>query len=422
VRNTLEYVALLLTTTAVFAYANHFLLRLPRNAGLLVIALVLSITLRVLEGAFPSLGLSGALGSAFDNIDFGQTLLNGFLAFLLFAGAIEVELKGLLERKWTVLALATLGVLISTLAMAGGMFLIFRAIGLNVPMSYCLVFGALISPTDPVTVLDALGKLPVPTRLQSTIAGESLFNDGIGIVLFTIFLRQATSGGTLSIEGAVLDFGRQAFGGATLGAITGGTALLAMRGIDEYNIELIISLALVTGTYAVAQAIDVSGPVAVVVAGLLIGSIGREYAVSDRTRDYLEKFWLLTDEVLNALLFLLIGFAFATVALRWTYLAAAGLAIPLSVAVRLLSIAITALPLHLHSPRKLAAMTLLTWSALRGGIAVALALSLPTSSYRAALLTVSYAVVVFTMIVQGLTLRPLATRLYTSVSGEDHGQ
>jgi CPA1 family monovalent cation:H+ antiporter len=191
---------------------------------------------------FPSLGLSRALGSTFNSINFGETLLNGFLAFLLFAGAIEIELKGLLERKWTVLALATLGVLVSTVAMAGGMFLIFQATGVNVPMSYCLVFGALISPTDPVTVLDVLGKLPVPKRLQSIIAGESLFNDGIGIVLFTIFLRQATNGETLSIEGAALDFAREAVGGVVLGAITGGTALLAMRGIDEHNIELIISL------------------------------------------------------------------------------------------------------------------------------------------------------------------------------------
>ncbi len=300
----------------------------------------------------------------------------------------------------------------------GRMFLIFQATGLKVPLTYCLVFGALISPTDPVAVIDVLGKLPVPKHLQSTIAGESLFNDGIAIVLFTIFLQQATNGETLSIQTAVLGFGREAFGGILWGAITGGIALLAMRGIDEYNIELIISLALVTGTYAIAQEIGVSGPVAVVVTGLLMGSVGREYAVGDKTREYLERFWSLTDEVLNALLFLLIGFAFAAVALRWSYIAAAALAIPLSLAARLLSIAITALPLHLRSPRKAAAMTLLTWSALRGGIAVALALSLPVSDYRDALLTASYALVIFTMIIQGLTLRPLAVRLYGSASAE----
>jgi CPA1 family monovalent cation:H+ antiporter len=187
-----------------------------------------------------------------------------------------------------------------------------------------------------------------------------------------------------------------------------------MRDIDEYNTELIISLALVTGTYAIAQAVGVSGPVAVAVAGLLMGSVGKKYAVSDKTRDYLRKFWSLTDEVLNALLFLLIGFGFASVDLRWSYVAAAGLAIPLSLLVRLLSVTVTALPLHLGSSQKLAAVTLLTWSGLRGGIAVALALSLPPSDYRAALLTTSYAVVLFTMIVQGLTLRPLASRLYSS--------
>jgi CPA1 family monovalent cation:H+ antiporter len=414
VHNALNYVALLLAIAAAFAYANHFVLRLPRNSGLLVIALIVSIGLRVLEDEFPSVGLSRALDSVFNHVDFGQLLLNGFLAFLLFAGAIEIELERLLERKWTVLVLATFGVLVSALAMAGGMYLIFQFTGLNVPLTYCLVFGALISPTDPVAVLDVLGKLPVPTRLQSVIAGESLFNDGIGIVLFTIFLQQATGGEALSTERLMLDFGREAFGGATLGLITGGAALLVMRGIDEYNIELMISLALVTGTYAVAQALGVSGPVAVVVAGLLMGSLGRKYAVSDRTRDYLRKFWSLTDEVLNALLFLLIGFGFAAIDLRWTHIAAAALAIPLSLLARMVSIAVTALPLHLGSPQKLAAVTLLTWSGLRGGIAVALALSLPPSNYRPALLTVSYAIVLFTMIVQGLTLRPIAARLYPS--------
>lgn len=211
-----------------------------------------------------------------------------------------------------------------------------------------------------------------------------------------------------------LDFGREASGAAALGLAIGGATLFAMRGIDEYNTELIISLALVTSTYAVAQSASVSGPIAVVIAGLLMGFVGNKHAVTDRTRDYLRKFWSLTDEVLNALLFLLIGFGFASVPLRWTYIVAAGLAIPLSLLVRMLSIVVTALPLHLGAPHKLAAVTLLTWSGLRGGIAVALASSLPPSNYRSALLTTSYAVVLFTMIVQSLTLRSIATRLYPS--------
>lgn len=414
VHNALSYLALLLTIAAIFAYANYFVLRLPRNSGLLVIALVVSVSIRAVERMIPSLGLSKTFDAVFNGVNFGQLLLNGFLAFLLFAGAIEVELERLMERKWTVLALATFGVLVSALVTAGGMYLIFRVTGLNVPMNYCLVFGALISPTDPVTVLDVLAKLPVPKRLQSVIAGESLFNDGIGIVLFTIFLQQATGSETLSIGRVAVDFGREACGGGALGLVTGGAALLAMRGIDEYNTELIISLALVTGTYAVAQAADVSGPVAVVVAGLLTGSVGSKYAVSDRTRDYLRKFWSLTDEVINALLFLLIGFGFASVPLRWTYIVAAGLAIPLALLARMLSIVVTALPLHLGATQKLAAVTLLTWGGLRGGIAVALALSLPPGNYRSALLTTSYAIVLFTMIVQGLTLRPIAAKLYRS--------
>lgn len=413
-QNLLEYLSLLFAVTAGFAYVNHYLLRLPRNSGLLVLALAASLCLRLIEYVWPAVGIATVLRRHLDQADLGPLLLNVFLGFLLFASALEVKVQELLSRKWTVLALATVGVLLSTLVMAAGMYGIFRWIGFDVPLVYCLVFGALISPTDPVTVLSVLSRLRVPSHLRAIIGGEALFNDGIGIVLYTIFLHQATRGaGSESVVLTVLlDFMREAGGGVLLGLVTGGLALTAMRGIDEYNVELLISLALVTGTFGFAQTLGVSGPVAVVVAGLLMGSIGVRYAVSGVTHDYLRKFWAVVDELLNSFLFLLIGLEFAAIDLRWTFVAAAGLAIPLSLAVRSLSITAASLPLNLGASHKLSGVALLTWSGLRGGISVALALSLPETPYRAALITVCYGIVIFTMVVQGLSLGRIASWLY----------
>ncbi len=412
--NMLEYVALLFAVTAGLAYANHYLLRLPRNSGLLVMALAASLCLRLIEHAFPAVGLATVLRDKLGQADFGSLLLNGFLGFLLFAGALNVDARDLLGRKWTILALATVGVLLSTFAMAAGMFGIFRLVGIDVPLSYCLAFGALISPTDPVTILSVLRRTGIPSQLRAIIAGESLFNDGVGIVLYTIFLHQAISGGELVPTGlgVFLDFVREAGGGALLGLAAGGLALGAMRGIDEPNIELMISIALVSGTFGVAQSLGVSGPVAVVVVGLLMGSIGVRHMVGRASQDYLQKFWSLTDELLNSLLFLLIGLEFAAIDLRWTFVAAAGLAIPLALAIRGLSLTMASLPLNLGAPRKLRSIALLTWSGLRGGISVALALSLPLGPYREALLAACYGIVIFTMIVQALSLGPVASRLY----------
>jgi CPA1 family monovalent cation:H+ antiporter len=413
--NVLEYVGLLLGLTAAFAYVNHFVLRLPRNSGLLVLGLAAAVLLRAVEIGFPHAGLRPALANAFPVTNFSGLLLNVFLAFLLFASAVDADVQQLRQRKWTILALATVGVLLSTLGMAAGMYVIFRFAGIDMPVSYCLVFGALISPTDPVTVADVLRRLGVPPGLQAIISGESLFNDGVGIALFTVFLAMATgSDAHLDAVDALTTFVREAGGGALLGAFAGGLAFAAMRGIDEYNIELMISLTLVTLTYGVAQRLGVSGPVAVVVAGLIMGSIGVRYAVSERTRDYLHKFWSLTDELLNALLFLLIGLQLAVIELRWSFLVAAALAIPLSLLVRAVSIISPSLPLNLYAPAKSRAVALLTWSGLRGGISVALALSLPVSPYRGALVTACYGVVIFTMVVQGLSLERIAARLYPS--------
>lgn len=413
--NPLDAIALLLTVMAAFAYANYYLLHLPRNIGLLVLALALAATiaLRVVDHKFPGLGFNRLLQQALARIDLAPLLLNGLLAFLLFAGAIEVDLEPLLERKWTILALATVGVLLSTLLVGGAMWLVFSAVGLAVPPLDCFAFGALISPTDPVTVLGVLQRVPVPARLRAVIAGEAMFNDGIGIVLYSLFLQAAAAHGAAPGPASwALDFLREAGGGAVLGIAAGMIAFIATRAIDDYGIELMISLALAAGSYGLAEAIGVSGPVAVVIAGLIMGSIGVRYAISGRTHDYLSKFWSLIDELFNALLYFLVGLEFATVALNSRMGVAAAVAVVLSLAARAVSIVVPALPLNLHAEHKLRGIAVMTWSGLRGGISLALALALPPGEFRAPLITATYAVVVFTMLVQGLTLAPLSRRLY----------
>jgi CPA1 family monovalent cation:H+ antiporter len=410
--NILDAVAVVLGLTAAFAYINHRFIGLPRNSGLLVLALALSVLLHLVEAIAPGLELGPALRHKLEAVDFPSLLLHGFLGFLIFAGAIDVEVRGLIERKWTILALATVGVLISTLLMGAGMWGISLVLGLNVPWLYCFAFGALISPTDPVTVLGVLRSTRVPERLQAIVAGESLFNDGIGIALFAVLASAAANDAPPSLAQGALEFLRQAGGGTVLGFVTGAIALVAMRGIDEYRIELLISLTLVTGTYGLAETFGVSGPMAIVVAALMMASIGVRYAVSGTTHDYLQKFWALVDELLNALLFLLIGLEFAAIPLGWSYAAAALAAVPLALAVRALSIAIAGAPLNLAAPYKLRSIALLTWSGLRGGISVALALSLPHGEFRDALLVACYGVVLFTMLMQGLSLDRMARRLY----------
>lgn len=415
VLSALDSIALLLAMTAGFAYFNHYVFGLPRNIGLLVVALIVSLGLRLLDYALPELGFAAALRQALARIDFGSLLLDGFIGFLLFAGALQVDVQNLLARKWTILALATMGVLLSTMMIGAGIWGVFRFVGIAMPANYCLAFGALLSPTDPVTILGILRRLGIPPRLQAVIAGESLFNDAMGIVLYSLFLgegRDFEESGLAASAAFLLKLLREGGGGLVLGFVTGTLAFLATRGIDEYNIELMISLALVTGTYGIAQAIGVSGPVAEGIAGLMMGSIGVRYAVSGATHDYLQRFWSLTDEVLNALLFLLIGLEFAAIPLEWSYVAAAGLAIPLALVVRCISVTLPGFPVNLQAPRKLRAIALLTWSGLRGGISVALALSLPPGDFREPLLAACYGTVIFTMIVQGLTLHRVAARLF----------
>jgi monovalent cation:H+ antiporter, CPA1 family len=404
--------ALLLVLAAVFGYINHRLFRLPLTVGLLLLALLSAVVLIALGAALPELGLKLAIRGLLARVDLPVALLNGFLSFLLFAGALEVDFAELFARKWTILALAVLGTVLSTVLIAAALFAVSAALRIGIPLAWCLVFGALISPTDPVAVLLVLRRVGIPQYLQAIIAGESLFNDGIGVVLFSLLLSLATGSGGEALGPVAVagEFLLSAVGGGLLGLVLGYAAFVLLRGVDDYNVELIISLALVTGTYSLAGMVKVSGPVAVVVAGILIGNHGMQRAMSELTRQHLKTFWLLVDDTLNALLFLLIGLEIAAIDLAWRALAAAAVMIPVVLAARWLSVTASALPLSLHLPSRFGSFLVLTWGGLRGGISVALALSLPETPYKDAMLTIAYGVVVFTIVVQGLTLEWLARR------------
>ena len=402
----LDLIAVLLGLAALFGYINHVFLKLPHTIGLVVIALAVSIGVLAADALAPGLALGDSVRGALDQIDFTEALMKGMLAFLLFAGALHVDLSNLASHKWAIGSMATIGVVISTAIIGGGSWAIFQAVGLDVSFAYCLVFGALISPTDPVAVLSILKHVAVPKSLEAKIAGESLFNDGVGVVVFTILAAIATGvgGAEISPSSAALLFLAEAVGGAVLGLAAGWIAFLAMRSLDEHNIEVIITLALVTVIYAIAHKIHVSGLIAVVVAGLLIGNHGARLAMSEKTREHINSFWSLIDEILNSVLFMLIGFEVIALSFAPNIVVAAVLAIPLALISRFVAVATPVSILRLRLAFSPGVIPILTWGGLRGGISVALALSLPPTPEREILLVACYAVVIFSIIVQGLTM------------------
>ncbi|MCG8547452.1 MAG: sodium:proton antiporter [Alphaproteobacteria bacterium] len=407
-------VVIVFTLAAVCGYINHRWMRLPTTIGLVVIALVVSLCVILLDIVLNTLEYERSIRVVLERIDFDDTLMKGMLSFLLFAGALHVNLNDLLSRVWAITAMATAGVLISTFIVGYAIFLIAAALGIDIPLLWCLVFGALISPTDPVAVLGMLKTIHVPKSLEAKIAGESLFNDGVGVVVFILMVAVASSAGGVGEPITALDvvelFALEALGGGLLGLVAGYIAYRAMKSIDEYNLEVIITLALVTLTYSIGLAIHVSGPIAVVVAGLLIGNHGTRYAMSDKTREHIETFWSLTDEILNAALFLLIGFEVLVITfavdLAWLTLAA----IPVVLFARFVAVATPLTLLGLRRDFTNGAVPTLVWGGLRGGISVALALSLPDIPEKPTILAVTYGVVVFSIIVQGLTFKSVVRR------------
>ncbi len=414
----LEIIALLIGFSAIGGLINHRLLKLPHTIGLLVVALGASLAVLAVEQINPALDIQETLANAIGEIDFKKVLMDGMLCALLFAGAAHVDLTELAERKWAIGLMATFGVMLSTFIVGASIWAIAKGLGFDLPFIWALVFGALISPTDPVAVLGILKTVRVPRLLQAKIAGESLLNDGVGVVVFSILVVIATgsmghgaTGGEIGAGDVAQLFAKEALGGAALGLIAGLIAYWMMRALDEHNIEVMITIALVTGVYAVALRLHVSGPIAVVVAGLFIGNHGARFAMSEKTRQHVFQFWELTDEILNSVLFLLIGLEVLVVTFSPEHAGLAFLAIPIVLIARLVAVAIPIGLLRLRSSFEEGAVRILTWAGLRGGISVALALSLPANEYKPAILTMTYAVVVFSILVQGLTVQNLVSSI-----------
>lgn len=407
-----QIVALLITLAAVFSYLNHRFIRLPTTIGLMLISLVFSLALICSD--FFGFNLKAQASEFMEQIDFNQTLMHGMLSFLLFAGALHVNLEELAQRKWTIAILATVGVVTSTFLIGGAMYYVLAWIGLPLAFMYCLVFGALISPTDPIAVMGLLKQAKAPKSLETKISGESLFNDGVGVVVFLVVKDILEGGHDFAISHVGLLLLEEAVGGIALGLFLGWITYLMLKSIDDYQVEVLLTLALVTGGYALANAIHTSGLLAIVAAGLIIGNQGRVLAMSNKTREHLDTFWELIDEILNAVLFVLIGLEIFVLTLNSKYLLAGLIAIPVVLLARFVSVGVPVRILGRWTEFSPHVVKILTWGGLRGGISVALALSLAANSERSLVLTVTYVVVVFSILVQGLTVPALLRRAVVS--------
>jgi CPA1 family monovalent cation:H+ antiporter len=410
--------SILVFLSAVFGYVNLRVFKLPNTIGLTLITILF--TLGVFALSYYDDTLLKAERFIISKIDFKVVLLDIMLSFLLFAGALHTDLKKLKEQRWPVLVFATFGVLVSTFLIGTAVFYLLMVLGLQVKFVYCLLFGALISPTDPIAVLGILKKARAPKKLEIKIVGESLFNDGVGVVVFlTIFGLASGSETGFSLFSVMELFVVEVFGGLLLGLVLGWLTYYFLKKIDDYNIEVIITLATVMTGTIIATHLHVSAPLAMVVAGLVIGgSKTRERAMSKLTEDYVDKFWELIDILLNTILFVLIGMEMLVLEFNTTYIYAGLLAIPIGLACRYISLII---PVKLFQKRLdfVPNTTLImTWGGLRGAISIALALGLTDSMERDLFLVVTYIIVIFSILVQGLTVEKLITKLQLKSSNE----
>ena len=407
----LQIASLLIVLAGVFGAINYLFLKLPSAIGILVVSLAASLAILAVDLVAPGLGIADVVRSEVTAIDFSDALLEGMLGLLLFAGALHVKILDLREQWRVVLLMATMGVGLSTLIVGTGFSWL-----TGMPFLIALVFGSLVSPTDPVAVLGVLRQANLQKSLETKIAGESLFNDGVGYVVFLVLVgiafpsgHDAHGGGGLS--GAAVLFLQEAVGGAVLGLVLGWLVFRVMRLIDDYSLEVLITLGLAFGGYELAVALHVSAPIMAVCAGLLIGDVGAKHGMSEQTREYVDAFWKLIDEILNAVLFLMIGFEVFAVAFTMDAVVAGVMAIALALVARLAAVGVPVLILRPFRSFSRGVIPIMTWGGLKGGISVALALSLPDSEWKPLILTATYIIVVFSIIVQGLTVAPLARRL-----------
>ncbi len=404
-----EIAVVCLVLTALLAYVNHRFIGLPTTIGVMAVALLLSLGLIVLD----RLGfgeLRDYEAAMLRSIDFSDLLMEGMLSLLLFAGALHIDLSELRAHRWQVGLLAVVGTALSTAIVGFGLHWLLPMVGLELSLGYCLVFGALISPTDPIAVIGILKSAGAPRSVNLVVSGESLFNDGVGVVLFSLLLTMATRGEVPGVgEGAALLL-HEAGGGLLLGGALGLAMFVLLRSIDNYQVEVLLTLAGVLGGYELASMLHVSGPLAMVVAGLIVGNQGRAYAMSDTTRHHVDLFWELLDEILNAVLFVLLGLEIVVIAFDMQTLTAGLVTIVIALLARLLAVGlpVAVMPRVFRLPA--GAWKVLTWGGLRGGISVALVLSLPAGEARDLLLALTYVVVVFSILVQGLTIKGVVVR------------
>jgi len=401
-----DMIAILITLAALFSLINYKTIKLPNGIGIMLIGLLMSIALIAINklGFFSTDGIQ----EIFADIDFYNTVLNGMLSFLLFAGALHVNINRLAELADTIAILATIGIAISAGIVSVLAFYIFNGLGIEISYMYCLVFGVLISPTDPIAVMGILKKVGAPKSIEVKITGESLFNDGVAVVFFIVVLELATGEQQASVGHVAALFFTEAVGGAIYGFVIGYIAYFLLKSVDDYHVEVLLTLALVTGGYSLAQHLHLSGPIAIVIAGLMIGNKGRRLAMSDNTRRRLDDFWELIDEILNAILFLLIGIELLIIQITQNYILASLLIIPTVLVARFISVGLPVSLLKYKNSYSPHVVKILTWGGLRGGISVALALSVPQGEWRDPLLTATYAVVIFSILVQGLTIGKVA--------------
>lgn len=404
-------VTIVIVLSALFGYVNVRFLKLPVTIGLMVVSILFSVIVLVI-GRYNStlLELEEQLVL---QIDFQEVLLEGMLSFLLFAGALHVNFKELKELRWPIFLFSTMGVLTSTFLVGSLIYATLQILSFGTPFIYCLLFGALISPTDPIAVMGILKKAGVPKKLETKIVGESLFNDGIGVVVFLTIFQIANAGlGHIDASEIGFLFLEEVGGGILLGLILGFIAFRLMRSIDNYEVEVMITLAIVMGGYLIASHLHFSGPLAMVVAGLMVGHERfRTSTMSDVTERYVDKFWELMDVLFNAVLFVLIGLNIVLLKFEGPFVLAGILAIPI---VLLSRYAALALPIAFFNKRlEFVPNTnlIMTWGGLRGGISIALALSLSQAMEKDLLVTITYIVVVFSIVVQGLTVEKVVKKL-----------
>lgn len=411
-----EVIAILITLSALLSYINFKIIKLPATIGLMVLALVLSVCLNIAGYVFPVIIKSAT--NFLKQVDFNQALLHGLLGFFLFAGALHVNINKLAEHKITIAILAVFGTISSAIIVASLMYWLLGILDMQMDFIYCLLFGVLISPTDPIAVMGILKSLGTPKDLEVKIVGESLFNDGVSVVLFLALLGVATGKQEVSASHLTMLFITEALGGALFGIVIGGIAYYMLKSMDNYRVEILISLALVMGGYALAERLHISAPIAIVVAGLITGNHSRKFAMSDNTREHLDSFWDLLDDIFNAVLFVLIGLEVLALTVNKNYLLDGLLASLVVLFARWVSVSVPLKCIGLRREFVSHSIKTLTWGGLRGGISVALALSLHETIGKEnhlafeTILRMTYMVVIFSILVQGLSIGPLIKKLY----------